>query len=179
MFVRRTGSLFLVVGLLVMALAAGPAYAQQTVTLRASEFMFEPSSITVPAGRPVTFMVENVGQFPHDLHIEGHGVVFEVVGGGGNVAAGQSASGTTTFTTPGTYEFWCPVGNHRDRGMVGTLTVTAAGAPGAPAVGAPAQTPGALPRTGDAPSPAPGLLLLGGAVLVGLGWLLRRRGAHA
>jgi uncharacterized cupredoxin-like copper-binding protein len=51
---------------------------------------------------------------------------------------GQSA--TFTFPTPGRFEFWCPVGQHRERGMVGTLTVVAAGAPAAPAP-APVQIP--------------------------------------
>jgi hypothetical protein len=32
-----------------------------------------------------------------------------------------------TLDRPGTYEFWCSVGNHRERGMVGTLTVQSAG----------------------------------------------------
>jgi plastocyanin len=142
--------------------------------LDASEFQFQPTSITVPAGQPVTFQLTNSGQFPHNLHIEGQGVVFDLVPGGINVNPGQTTSGTFTFTTAGTYDFWCPVGNHRQRGMVGTLTVTAAA--GAPA---PVQTPGALPRTGDATTAAPGGALLGGALLVGLGWLLRRRGERA
>jgi Ca2+/Na+ antiporter len=34
----------------------------------------------------------------------------------------QSATATVTLA-PGTYTFWCPVSNHRDCGMEGTLTV--------------------------------------------------------
>jgi hypothetical protein len=68
---------------------------------------------------------------------------------------------------------WCPVSNHRERGMVGTLTVAGTAAGGA------AQVPAALPRTGDADTGLPigQAGILAGLVLVIGGWALRRRGA--
>jgi LPXTG-motif cell wall-anchored protein len=176
MNLRRIRPLFLLVGLLTAGVGGSPVHAQQTVMLTASEFQFVPPAITVPAGQPITFQLTNTGQFPHNLHIEGQGVVFDLVPGGVNVAPGQITTGTMTFTTAGAYNFWCPVGNHQQRGMVGTLTVTAAaGAPGS----APVQLPGALPRTGDATSAAAGVAVLGGGLLAGLGWLLRHLGRRA
>ena len=45
-----------------------------------------------------------------------------------HVAAGAGGKGTLTFTPskPGTYEFYCTVAGHKEAGMVGILTVTAA-----------------------------------------------------
>jgi LPXTG-motif cell wall-anchored protein len=185
--------------MLVMALSGGIAYAQaQTVRLDLGDFTITPSSATVRAGERVTFQATNTGQRNHDVRVEGPGgVAFEVVdgpvactgsmptdpAGAACILPGQSATKDFTFTTPGTYQMWCPTGTHRQQGMEGTITVLAAGAPmpAAPAAAparpaAPAQMPGALPRTGE---PAFALLLGGlaaaGAGLVSAGLLLRRR----
>jgi plastocyanin len=69
-----------------------------------------------------------VGERPHNVHIEGNGVSMDVKPDG-PVAAGQTFTGTVNLQ-PGRYDVWCPVGNHRDQGMVGTLTVAGAGAGG-------------------------------------------------
>ena len=117
------------------------------------------------------------------------GQTIDAVPDDGNVMPGQSATLTFTFTTPGTFEFWCHVGQHRERGMVGTLTVAAAGAAAAqPKPGAPApkpsppagmaQVPQSLPRTGEADSTPwmVGGLVAVGLVLLGAGVVARRRG---
>jgi plastocyanin len=85
MNVRVTGLVYLVTGLLVTAIGGTSVYAQQTVTLNASDFQFDQTSITVPAGQPITFEINNIGERNHDLHVEGQGVVFEVVSGTGAV----------------------------------------------------------------------------------------------
>ena len=136
------------------------------------EFTFNPSRLVASAGRD-TFTLQNSGQFPHNVHIEGNGVSLDVKPDG-PVPGGQSFSGAVTLPA-GTYDIWCPVSNHRDQGMVGTLTVASTAAGGA------VQVPTALPRTGDADS---GLLvgqagLLAGLVLVGAGWFVRRRASSS
>lgn len=164
----RLGLLLIAAGLLTIAGGAAAAYAQSTTTVVMAEFTFTPDRLVVPAGRD-TFTMQNVGQFPHNIHIEGNGVSVDVKPDG-PVAGGDSFSGTVTLA-PGTYDVWCPVPTHRERGMVGTLTVAGAGAGGA------VQVPSALPRTGDADT---GLLVaqigvVGGLLLVGAGWFVRRR----
>jgi plastocyanin len=165
--VARRLSLALAAGALALALGAGTASADQDVRVELGEFFFRPNTITVRAGEKVRFTGVNVGQFPHDIHIEGHGVTFEMIAGAGNVPTGQTGSGEMTFTTPGDYDMWCPVGQHRQRGMVATFRVVSAGA-------APAQ----LPRTGG-PSELLGLVGALGAACAGGGLLLRRRGGAA
>jgi plastocyanin len=123
MNLRRAGSMFVAVGLFTGATGGSAVHAQQTVAVTASEFQFVPSNITVPAGQPITFQLTNSGQLPHNLHLEGQGVVFDLAASGVDVAPRQTTSGTLTLTKAGVYKFWCPVGSHQQSGMVGTLTV--------------------------------------------------------
>jgi hypothetical protein len=123
--------------------------------MTAVEFAFQPSTVNVSSGT-ITFNLRNDGQFPHNLVIEGQdGALF-----GDNLNSGQSASATITLP-PGTYTFYCPVDGHRDRGMVGTLTIASAQAARA----------GGL----DPVLISGGLAVLGGAMLAA--GVLRRRGA--
>ena len=164
----RFGLVLVAVGLLTIGSTAAAVYAQSTATVVMSEFAFNPARMVVSTGRD-TFTLQNSGRFPHNLHIEGAGVSVDVKPDG-PVAAGESFSGAVTLPA-GTYDIWCPVGNHREQGMVGTLTVAGTAAGGA------AQVPTALPRTGDAGQGVPiaELGVLGGLLLVGAGWAVRRR----
>jgi len=166
----RLALLLVAAGLLVIAGGAAAVYAQATSTVVMREFEFVPAGLRVSPGR-VTFNLRNEGQFPHNLHIEGNGMSIDVKSDG-PVPGGESFSGAVTLPA-GTYDTWCPVGNHRERGMVGTLTVAAAGAGGGAAV----QVPSALPRTGDADSglPIASASVAAGLVLVTGGLFLRRR----
>ncbi|HEY3057999.1 MAG TPA: plastocyanin/azurin family copper-binding protein [Chloroflexota bacterium] len=167
----RLGLVLLATGLLTIgASAVGVAYAQTAATVVMTEFQFNPANMVVSAGAS-RWTLQNGGQFPHNVHIEGNGVSMDVKTDG-PVASGQNFTGTVNLQ-PGRYDVWCPVGMHRQNGMVGVLTVAGAAAGGA------AQVPGALPRTGDADSILPfgaaGLLV--GLSLLGAGVLIRRRAA--
>jgi plastocyanin len=174
----RVAILLVAAGLLVIGGGAAAVYAQTTTTVGMTEFMFEPADVSVSSGR-VTFTLRNTGQFPHNLHIEGNGVSLDVKPDG-PVAGGQSFTGAVTLPA-GTYETWCPVGNHRERGMVGMLTAAAVGGGGGAAVGGgggvAVQVPSALPRTGDADTGVPIALasVAAGLVLVAGGLFLRLR----
>ncbi|HEY3109517.1 MAG TPA: LPXTG cell wall anchor domain-containing protein, partial [Chloroflexota bacterium] len=104
-------------------------------------------------------------QRPHDVAIEGPGGFrWELVEGNGNIPAGQSMSGTTpAFTTAGQYTIYCPVGQHRAQGMVGTIRVGA--------VSGGTQ----LPRTGEPITLLAGALGSLGALSLAGGLFLRRR----
>jgi uncharacterized cupredoxin-like copper-binding protein len=77
-----------------------------------------PGAITVPAGE-ITFVLTNAGRYTHDFRIEGEGVDEKSP----RVAAGRTGEWTITLT-PGEYNISCPISNHADRGMTGTLLVT-------------------------------------------------------
>jgi uncharacterized cupredoxin-like copper-binding protein len=91
-----------------------------TVNLTATDFKFNPSDPTVSSG-DVTFKEKNDGQVTHSLEIEdvtpGHDQELE-----GDVSPGQSGTLKANLA-PGKYEFYCPVGNHKEMGMEGEITV--------------------------------------------------------
>jgi plastocyanin len=156
------------VGMLSLGAGAATVSAQSAATVVMNEFSFSPEQLVVSAGRDA-FTLRNAGQFPHNMHIEGNGLSLDV-NPDGNVNGGESFTGAVTLS-PGTYDVWCPVGNHRERGMVGTLTVAGAAAGGA------AQVPGRLPNTGAAEPgwPIGSILLATGLLLLGVGGFALRR----
>jgi plastocyanin len=90
----------------------------ETVDMSLTDFALNPANPTVQAGS-VTFNVTNDGQAPHALEVEGPGgeVETETLSGGG------SEKLTVDLNEPGSYVIYCPVGNHRQMGMEGQVTV--------------------------------------------------------
>ena len=78
---------------------------------------FDKTELTAKAGK-VTITMDNPSDVPHAVEIEGNGVEEEgkTVGKGGQSIA-------TADLKAGTYDFYCPVGNHRAAGMEGKLIV--------------------------------------------------------
>ncbi len=72
------------------------------------------------AAGPTTFRVTNVGGAEHNFEVEGQGIeeVFKE-----NLRPGETKEMRLDLQ-PGTYEVYCPVGNHEDLGMLLELTVT-------------------------------------------------------
>ena len=90
-----------------------------SVTLTATDFRFNPSDQTVKSG-DVTFTMKNDGQTTHSLEIEDvNGQDQELEG---DISPGQSGTLKVNLP-PGKYEFYCPVGNHKEMGMEGEITV--------------------------------------------------------
>ncbi|HUR26329.1 MAG TPA: cupredoxin domain-containing protein [Candidatus Thermoplasmatota archaeon] len=85
---------------------------------------FDPSSLSVPAGALVHVTFTNQDRLPvvqHNWVVEGiEGASSDTVGSGA-----QSAFDFTAPAGPGEFTFYCSIGDHRDRGMEGTLTVSA------------------------------------------------------
>jgi plastocyanin len=90
----------------------------ETVEIVATEFAFEPSSVTVDAAGEHTFTLTNEGEFPHALEIEGGGVEEESE----EIGPGEETELTVSLDE-GTYTIYCPVGDHREQGMDGELVV--------------------------------------------------------
>jgi plastocyanin len=109
-----------VTALLVAAPLATPAAVSRKATIRESEFKLKPKKVTVRHGR-VTFTLRNTGKFPHTLEIEKGGK------GGKDLESRVVAPGKTlkfkVTLKKGKFELYCPVGNHKQMGMTGRLTV--------------------------------------------------------
>jgi plastocyanin len=77
---------------------------------------FEPTELTAPAGS-ITISYDNPSSTPHAVAIEG---------GPDNASSDTITESSTELTVDleaGEYTFFCPVGQHRQNGMEGTLTV--------------------------------------------------------
>jgi plastocyanin len=89
-----------------LALAADPG----------GDLAFDKTALEATAGE-VTIDLTNEASIPHNVAVEGNGVdeVSETITG--------SETSLTLTLEAGEYTFYCAVGNHRDAGMEGTLTV--------------------------------------------------------
>jgi plastocyanin len=90
-----------------------------TIQLSETDFALNPPNPTVKAGE-VTINATNDGAVPHNIEVEGPGEEQELES---DLAPGDSGTLTVDLSEPGTYEWYCPVGNHRDMGMEGEITV--------------------------------------------------------
>jgi plastocyanin len=90
-----------------LAIAADPGGAKK----------FTETSYEAAAGQ-VEVDFANDSQLPHAVEIEGNGVEETT-----ETVTGQAAPPLTVDLAPGTYEIYCPVGDHRAEGMEATLTV--------------------------------------------------------
>jgi len=98
----------------------------------------EPAQMTVPAGRPVTFVVTNQGGLEHEFYLgdaaaqAAHEAEMEASGGtmthddedGIGVPPGATKELTFIFPVAGEWLAGCHVTNHYSGGMRATITVT-------------------------------------------------------
>nr|AUG32835.1 plastocyanin precursor [Paulinella longichromatophora] len=75
---------------------------------------FEPSTVTIKAGDTVKFVNNKLS--PHNAVFDGHEELSHP-----ELAFSPGESWEETFTTPGTYDYWCEP--HRGAGMVGKVIV--------------------------------------------------------
>jgi uncharacterized cupredoxin-like copper-binding protein len=102
--------------------AASSSGAGAKLTLAADEssgLSFTEKTLDARAGT-VTITMRNPSgdQMPHAIAVEGNGIDKD-----GQVVEPGGTSTVTVDLKPGKYTFYCPVGQHRQAGMEGTLTV--------------------------------------------------------
>lgn len=68
----------------------------------------------------ITFILHNDGRFSHDFHLKGQGIDIKTP----KFAPRRTHEFQITFEQPGEYEISCPLSNHAERGMQGTLVVS-------------------------------------------------------
>lgn len=93
----------------------------QVLTISETEYSLDPSSLEVDSTGEVTIRVTNDGSEVHSLEVENEdaGIEEETE----DIQPGESADLTVNLSADGSYEIYCPIDDHRERGMEGTLTV--------------------------------------------------------
>jgi len=99
--------------------AAQAGGAASNVDISETDFKLNPSDPKVKSGQ-VTFNVSNDGQTVHSLEVEGPNGDQELQS---DLSPGQKGVLIVDLSKPGKYEFYCPVGNHKQLGMKGEITV--------------------------------------------------------
>ncbi len=87
-----------------------------TFEVTGSGFKFAPNTLTVNQGDTVKVVFKNSGGI-HDFVIDEFNVATKKIG------SGESEEVSFVADKKGSFEFYCSVGNHRQMGMKGTLTV--------------------------------------------------------
>jgi uncharacterized cupredoxin-like copper-binding protein len=67
-------------------------------------------------------VIHNASDIVHGFEVEGQGMEEEIE----EIQPGATDSLTVSLEESGTYEIYCPVEDHEQRGMIGTLVVEAA-----------------------------------------------------
>jgi uncharacterized cupredoxin-like copper-binding protein len=127
----RRGATFLT--LLGLALSASSCSADGTITIGARYSRFDPATLEVRAGDPLTFVVTNRDPIPHEFilgtiaeqleHEEGTDIDHDGTPGAASLAPNETETVTFTFDEPGTYRYACHLEGHYAYGMFGTITV--------------------------------------------------------
>lgn len=94
-----------------------PEIIADTVPISLMDFKLEPNEVRAKAGT-VTFQLKNAGRYTHDFRVEGQGIDKKAP----KVGRGREREWQITLP-PGTYKISCPISNHADRGMTGTLEI--------------------------------------------------------
>ncbi|MGH2996790.1 MAG: cupredoxin domain-containing protein [Gaiellaceae bacterium] len=112
----------------------------ETFEIVETDFSLEPASVEIEEAGTYTFRAVNRGQAQHALELEGGGVEEQTK----TIGPGESAELTAKLEA-GEYELYCPVGDHKDRGMEGTVTVGGAAGGGGGDTGSDEDTEGDSP----------------------------------
>ncbi len=98
------------------AATAPTSTAATEVHLNVSEWSFSPKQLQLPAGQPVSLVLDNAGKLEHDVTIPSLNVSLKA-------PAGKSATQIITPTKEGTFDFLCSIPGHKEAGMQGTVMV--------------------------------------------------------
>jgi plastocyanin len=149
---RQHTSPFLVAGFAaaLLVFAFHPAWGANHMVVTQDPHSFSPSALTIAAGDTVTF--SNTAQGFHDVHADDNS--FRCANGCDGDGHGGNGDPSTnlwtfqlTFSQPGTVSYHCEI--HGSMGMVGSITVMAAGSAGS--LGFSAATYSVSEKGGSAP----------------------------
>ena len=104
--------------LLVTSICLDTVIAQENQVVTATEFAFEPDTISVQSGEEVTLILRNNGTVGHNLAVPILEVQSATIQPNGEVLVGFTAP-----AEPGNYRIICTMPGHEEAGMVATLNV--------------------------------------------------------
>jgi plastocyanin len=99
--------------------ATTPEASKSSFTVTEREYSLTPSNPDLPATGEYTITVRNAGGTRHALEVEAPAGEAET----DTIQPGGTAQLKVKLTKPGRYVWYCPVGDHKDRGMRGTIVV--------------------------------------------------------
>ena len=101
-----------------VAAAAAAKPAGTSVGVTEKEFSITLDKTSFSPGT-YTFAIKNQGQYPHNLKISGPGVSSAA----SPVMTGGTAGALTVTLQKGSYQLWCGVPGHKEKGMLTTIKV--------------------------------------------------------
>jgi plastocyanin len=107
--------------LVIAACGGGASQPAGSIKVTLTEYTFDPSTISVPAGKVVFFLV-NAGAVSHDIIIRDNSGTR--IAGSELVSAGDTLVFTVDDLPAGTYTFFCDQPGHEASGMKGMLKVS-------------------------------------------------------
>jgi plastocyanin len=117
----------------------------RNVTIHQSDFRIEPASVDAGSEGLVRIRIVNDGDVPHALAVQGPNgeVDFD-----GQIDPGHRGTMEVDLDRAGTYTMWCPLDDHRAKGMEATISVSGS----APARGAEPSGGATAPSTSTTPT---------------------------
>jgi len=97
-------------------------FVSKEIEIELKEYKLIPDEILVRVESlpvTITFVLHNRGRFSHDFEVEGHGLDAKAP----KFAPRKTLNFEVTFTEAGEYKISCPLSNHEERGMKGTLII--------------------------------------------------------
>ena len=98
--------------------------AAETINVSLSDFKIDPPNPRIAKAGQVAFRVKNDGGTVHSLEVEGPNGEAKLPS---DLDPGQTGALTVDLSKPGKYEWYCPIGKHREFGMEGEITVAGGG----------------------------------------------------
>lgn len=89
----------------------------RTVNVIGDNFSFSPNEIKMKKGEQIKIIFTNAGSYPHNWEVDEFDAKTETVG------TGQASEVIFTADKTGTFEYYCIVDGHREKGMKGNLIV--------------------------------------------------------
>jgi uncharacterized cupredoxin-like copper-binding protein len=94
--------------------------AAQTIDVSLTDFKIDPPNPRIAKAGQVAFKVKNEGGTVHNLLVVGPNGKTELPS---NLNPGQTGTLNVDLSTPGKYDWYCPIDGHRNFGMKGKVAV--------------------------------------------------------